>query len=518
MLLDLKETLFKEGELISPSTSMNEIEIQRRILNASSSLGRLKSLVIAASKDQPGYYNANEALLNLYPEIRQAVLARIGYRVKLSSGISTLPTMEEFITQAQKGIAQLNYYVNYSAPSGTYSAQEALRRYESALLTSDEVVYPPRCIFITSGGTGAINLALEYVKQTFPSGRILMPGLSYYVFQFIADRLGIPCDILLTDPLQLSDETRFLPTPEEIRRSIAADTKFLVITQPSNPTGEYYTHEEIAAIIDVAVEKDLLILSDAIFADLVYNTEDFTTVEEVAFAKGALERILTVRSYSKNYNLAGLRIGYLATSNPHIGHILSFINERIMCCPPTIYTDLINLISLLQNIAIETRRSRDKPVSDVIKNLAARYEIGQGPNATADIERVYLRYCDFMHSNLSFYGHSFDVALETLGDNAEASCQKKAAFNTLVKVKGIASNINFFDFCLNLYLTTGIETQIGPCFGLGQRTWEEHLGFWLRITHTLMPGELQEALRTFLIFRDIYIENPVLFLHTGLEF
>lgn len=498
---------------------MNETEIQKRILGMTTDLERLQRQIITTSQDQPGYYHANEAFLNFSPEIRKAVLARVGRRIKLSAGISTLPTLNEFLVQAQKGLHTPDYYLNYSAPQGTYLAQEALRRSESAALTStDELVYPPESIFLTMGGTGAVNLAFECIKQMFPPGRVLVLGLAYYVFQFTAHKLDMACDILLNDPIQVSHRSRFLPTPMEVRKSITDDIKLFVIAQPANPTGECYTREEVEALIDLANEKDIFILSDTVFADLVYSREDFVSLEEVAFAKGSLERILTIRSYSKNYNLPGLRIGYLATANPSIAKRLSFINERIQCCPPTIYTDLINFISLLRHIDIEMKRFPGTPLREVVRRLSHRYEIGKGVHAGEDLEKIYHDYCNFMDGNLSFYAQNFDRALETLGENVEAHFEKKAAFNTLIKVNHMPADINLFDFSVNLYLTTGIETQVGPCFGLGQRTWEKHLGFWLRLTHTLPPDELEQALRTFLVFRDIYVETPHRFLRMGLVF
>lgn len=493
---------------------------QQQILNNAIHLERLKSLVLTVSKDQPSYYHANEALLNFSPEIRQAVLAQTGRTFKLSAGISTLPSWKEFLGQAQKGLHRIDYYVNYSAPQGMFAAQEALRHCESAMSAStDEVLYPPQGIFLTAGGTGATNLAFEYVKQTFPTANILVLGLAYYIFQFIADRLGLKCQTLLSACSSESPHcSRFLPTPSEVRAALTAETKLLVITQPSNPTGEYYTQAEVAELVDLAREKDLLLLSDTVFADLVYTKEDFASVEEVAFARGSLERILTVRSYSKNYNLAGLRIGYLAVANPHIGQSISFISERIQCCPPTIYTDLIVFTSLLRHIDAEAGRFPACSTREIIKKVSRYYEIGAGPDATQVLIKAYNGYRDFLQSNLSSYAQNFDLALETLGENAAAHCGKRAAFNTLVKITHIPAGINFFDFSVNLYLTTGIETQIGPCFGLGQRAWEQKLGFWLRITHTLHPDELTRTLRTFLNFRDLYMELPQHFLHLGLQF
>lgn len=495
---------------------MSTSEIRRQILDVSTYVKQFQDTILTASQCQPSYYQANEVLLNFSPHIRQAVIAHVGRCTKLSAGISPLPTLDEFLFQAQKGMYKTDYYVNYSAPQGTYSAQEALRRCESAMLTStDEMIYPPQGVCITAGGTGAINLVFEYIKQRFPTASVLVLGLSYYVFQFVAERLAIPCQ-QFTHCLAAPHPPRFLPTPAEVRAALTPNTKLLVIAHPSNPTGEYYSRAEIEELLDLTCERDLLILSDTVFADLVYDQEDFASFEEVALTKQCLERILTVRSYSKNYNLAGLRLGYLATACASIARDLSFISERIQCCPPTIYTDLINFISLLRHIEKETKRSPEQPLHTIIQHVSRWYEIGQGPNATHDIVKAYAHYNAFVHRNLSFYGRNFDLALETLGNKVSMRLDKKSAFNTLVKINALPAN--FFDFSVNLYLTTGIETQLGPCFGLKQSVWEQQLGFWLRITYTLMPDRLQEALHIFLVFLDTYMASPHRFLHFGLEF
>lgn len=502
---------------------MREIDIRSQIMAGADNIRRDKSignLVVNAASGQPSYYNANEAVLNFYPEIREAMLKNTnGRRIKLSPGISELPTFPTFITKAQEGIANPNYYVNYSAPFGTTAAVDSLRRLESANLTStDEIIYPPNGIFITPGGTGAINLAFEYFKDKFPQGKIAGLGLSYYVFPFIASRKELAYETILTDPLNPSDTTRFLPTPEEVARTITADTKMLIVTQPSNPTGEYYKREEIEQIVDLAIKEDLLLLSDNVFADLVYDKENFTTFEQVAFERGALDRVLTVRSYSKNYNIPGYRPGYLATSDVTIGQDLSFINERIMCCPPTVLTPLINISCLMQNIDLEQQRFPDKPLQEIVTGINNRYQVDQGPNAGLDIQNTYLEYQTFMQNMLSFYGNNFDLIRATLTGNVAAGNEKNAAFNTLIKLKDIPQGTNFFDFCVNLYLTCGIETQVGPCFGLTQNKWEEDLGFWLRVTYTLKPEDLQSALQMLVTFRDEYVKNPERFLSTGLSF
>ena len=87
-------------------------------------------------------------------------------------------------------------------------------------------------------------------------------------------------------------------------------TKMLIINSPSNPTGAVYTREELSAIVEVAVEEDILILSDEIYEKLVYD--DAKHVSIASISKEAYDLTITINGFSKAYAMTGWRLGYLA--------------------------------------------------------------------------------------------------------------------------------------------------------------------------------------------------------------
>ena len=87
----------------------------------------------------------------------------------------------------------------------------------------------------------------------------------------------------------------------------------------------------------------------------------------------------------------------------------------------------------------------------------------------------------------------------------------------MVKIKGL-DNINNFDFMLNCFLTTGLKTEIGPCFGFSQKVWDNKLGFWLRLTFAKDKKLFKEGIEKFIEFKKMYLEKPNLFLKTDLFF
>src|SRR5438046_3568024 len=86
-------------------------------------------------------------------------------------------------------------------------------------------------------------------------------------------------------------------------------TKMLIMNSPSNPTGSVYTREELEAIVNVAAEEDIYVLSDEIYEKLVYD--DAKHVSIGSLSKEAYDLTITVNGFSKSYAMTGWRLGYL---------------------------------------------------------------------------------------------------------------------------------------------------------------------------------------------------------------
>ena len=97
---------------------------------------------------------------------------------------------------------------------------------------------------------------------------------------------------------------------EDFENAMTPRTKMLIMNSPSNPTGSVYTREELQAIVDVAAEEDIYILSDEIYEKLVYD--DAKHVSIASLSKEAYDLTITVSGFSKSYAMTGWRLGYLA--------------------------------------------------------------------------------------------------------------------------------------------------------------------------------------------------------------
>jgi aminotransferase len=114
-----------------------------------------------------------------------------------------------------------------------------------------------------------------------------------------------------------------LPIPQgsiadfaRLERLVTPKTKLICLCNPLNPTGKVFTKEELLVLGQIACRHNLVILSDEIWSDIVYNPHQFTSI---ASLDGAIsDRTVTITGFSKSYGLAGLRIGAVMASNRNL--------------------------------------------------------------------------------------------------------------------------------------------------------------------------------------------------------
>ncbi|MBO4796646.1 MAG: pyridoxal phosphate-dependent aminotransferase [Verrucomicrobia bacterium] len=110
--------------------------------------------------------------------------------------------------------------------------------------------------------------------------------------------------------VQGTDATEFKITAEQLRNAITPRTKLLILNSPCNPTGSVYTREELKALANVCVEKDLYIMSDEIYEKLCYDGAQHISIATVS--PQTAERTVIVSGLSKAYSMTGWRIGITA--------------------------------------------------------------------------------------------------------------------------------------------------------------------------------------------------------------
>ncbi len=158
----------------------------------------------------------------------------------------------------------------------------------------------PESVMITPGAKQAL---LYSMMVTMESGdEMLVPSPAWPTYDGQAALLGIK-------PVFTKTYENFHPDLENMRNSITPKTRCILINSPNNPTGAVYTPDEIQSIVDLAVEFDLWIISDEIYARLVWSEWPHVSP---ASLPGGKERTLVVTGFSKSFAMTGWRLGVLA--------------------------------------------------------------------------------------------------------------------------------------------------------------------------------------------------------------
>src|ERR1700722_2656175 len=154
------------------------------------------------------------------------------------------------------------------------------------------LTYDPSQIIISCGGKhSCCNVILATCN---PGDEVIIPAPYWLSYPEMA-RLAEATPVIL----QTSDKTEFKVTPEQVRAAITPRTRLFILNSPSNPTGSLYTPEEIKALGDVCVEKDVLIMSDEIYEKLVYDGAQHASV--AGFSQEHYDHTIIVHGLAKAY-------------------------------------------------------------------------------------------------------------------------------------------------------------------------------------------------------------------------
>ena len=227
----------------------------------------------------------------------------------------------------------------YTSNSGLKELREEIVRYLERRI---HVSYDPlREVLITVGGSEGIDAAFRAMLN--PGDEVLIPQPSYVSY--------LPCAVLADGVpvvIPLQEKNKFKLTKEELLAAITDKTKILVLPFPNNPTGAIMEKEDLEAIAEVCIEKDIFVLSDEIYSELSYKGDHVS----IASLPGMRERTILINGFSKAYAMTGWRLGYACGPADIIAQMTKIHQYAIMCAPTT-----------SQYAAVEALRNGDEDVA-----------------------------------------------------------------------------------------------------------------------------------------------------------
>ncbi|MBM7555571.1 pyridoxal phosphate-dependent aminotransferase [Halanaerobacter jeridensis] len=189
-----------------------------------------------------------------------------------------------------------NGFTGYTETIGIKELREAVTKD----LAKRGLEYDNNQVIVTTGAKYALFTALQSIIEA--GDEVILPA-PYWV--------SYPEQIKFAEgkvvAVETKEENRFKMTAEEFAAAITEDTKAVVINSPSNPTGAVYTKEELQEIAEVAVDNDILVISDEIYQKITYDTSAVSIAELGSEIK---DRTIIIDGVSKAYAMTGWRIGY----------------------------------------------------------------------------------------------------------------------------------------------------------------------------------------------------------------
>ncbi|MGM0902773.1 MAG: aminotransferase [Bacillota bacterium] len=211
-------------------------------------------------------------------------------------------------------------YTSYTANAGLLELRQEIAAY---MAREFGVLYQPESeIIVTVGASQAIDIALRSILDPGDEVIVVEPCfVSYSPLVTLAG--GTPIHV------QAETEQEFKISPEKLESAITSKTKAIMICSPNNPTGTMLNKEELQQIAKIAERYDLLILSDEIYAELVYD-EAYTSMAAIS---GMKERTILISGFSKGFAMTGWRLGFVCAPEEISAAMLKVHQYGMMCAP-----------------------------------------------------------------------------------------------------------------------------------------------------------------------------------------
>ena len=278
----------------------------------------------------------------------------------------------------------------YTSNAGTLELRQEISRYMNRRF---DLTYNPKSeVVVTVGGSEAIDVAMRTLLQ--PGDEVIIPTPCFVCYEPLCKLTGaIPVIV------ETRNEDRFKLTPELLESAITEKTKMLVLAYPNNPTGAIMDAEDLEKIAKILREKQIIILSDEIYAELTYGRRHVS----IASLPEMWERTVVVSGFSKTYAMTGWRLGYICAPAPLAKQMLKLHQYAIMCAPTT-----------AQLAAITALRDCDEDVAAMTAEYDRRRRLIYNGLRDIGVESFEPEGAFYIYPNIGKFGLSSEEFCERL--------------------------------------------------------------------------------------------------------
>jgi aspartate aminotransferase len=184
----------------------------------------------------------------------------------------------------------------YCATRGIAPLREEITHY---LASTRRLSIAPEQVLVAPGCKMALSLAMMALIE--PGDEVLYPDPGFPIYPSFTRGLGAKAV-----PFGLVEKNRFQPDLQEIAAKITGKTTVLIFNSPNNPTGTVFDDHALDGIAALAIKHDLWILTDEIYARILFNGE----YKSISLLPGMAERTVIIDGFSKSFAMTGWRLGY----------------------------------------------------------------------------------------------------------------------------------------------------------------------------------------------------------------
>ena len=322
--------------------------------------------------------------------------------VHLEIGEPDFDTPEHVIAAAQQALDKgfTHYVPAPGIPELRTAVTEFLERTGRMTTTPDRVLITP----------GAKPIMFFTIMALCEEGdEVLYPDPGFPMYASIAAFAGAK-----PVPVPLREENGFVIDPDELRSLVTDRTKLLILNSPHNPCGSASTPEQLRAIAEIAIEHDLVVLSDEVYWALRYDGDHHSVLD----LDGMAERTILLDGWSKTFAMTGWRLGFGVFPQPLVEPVTRLLINSVSCTS-----------AFSQYAAIA---ALEGPWDDVDRMLAAfrerREVIVSGLNAGPGVSCVEPGGAFYAFPNISELGLSAATLADRLLDEAGVACLPGTSF------------------------------------------------------------------------------------------
>lgn len=303
----------------------------------------------------------------------------------------------------------------------------------------------PSQVVVSPGGKFSCYLAILSVCS--PGDEVIVPAPFWVSYPEMVKLAGGTPRVLLA-----GDESGFKVTAQQFREAISPKTRLFILNSPSNPTGAVYSRDEIEEIVSVALEHDVLILSDEIYEHLLYD--GMRHFSPASLSPEAAATTITVGGFSKSFAMTGWRLGTLVAP-PRIARAVADLQSQTSSNATTFaqYGALA---------AIRQKKAADAAIAGMLTVFnRRRLRLHEGLSATPGVTCLRAQGAFYLFPNISSFGLSSTDFSSRLLEKEKVAVVPGVAF-------GADDYIRLSYATSDAVIENGIERMTRFCESLGK--------------------------------------------------